>query len=246
MPSHQHKAHKRVHEKDCHQGRLDLFTEGRHTPRHLAERLIACSKLRNTELSPLQYRKLYKYSTHPIYRLWDSITDVDDIEVVMAYYHLFNDLFFFHTLAGRCIIHLVEWDSFSSKAPAKFGYIKTKKRLRNWISREKIPERMFEIHMHVDRQEERNRRLLACIGALLHEMIPGFLYCWACTDGRCQEELKKQAIFGLPDHRYLIVDIADALQNAVQDPEFLGLEALIVNLPDTVAMGAGLSGNNLL
>jgi len=48
------------------------------------------------------------------------------------------------------------------------------------------------------------------------------------------------------DHRYLIVDIADALQNAVQDPKFLCLEALIVNLPDTVAMGAGLSGNNLL
>ena len=174
------------------------------------------------------------------------ITDVEDITVVTAYYHLFNEVFFFHTLTGRCTIQLTSWNSLTCKAPEQFGHIKNKIQSSHWLGLNKKLQRLFTIQIYVDEHQERKRRLTECLGTLLHEMVHGFLYCWICTDGLCQENVKKQEMMGLTDHGYIFLDIGYALQNAVRDPKFLGLEDFSVNLSESVMMETDVSGDEIL
>ena len=149
---------------------------------------------------------------HSIYIL-GQCSRFTDSEIVEAYFHLFDSLFFFSSLKDRCTAELVP---------------KTREGLNHFTIKSVSAangERHSRISIHGLGEEsgytrkDRKAGLRAYLGILLHEMIHVFLYTYSCRIGACNRLLQGMAGLG---HSEAWMEIAFAIENSVK--VLLGLE----------------------
>jgi hypothetical protein len=212
-----HRDHKRVHYKDCLEARDGLFTRHRHSATHLTEMVVAFSKHRGEQLSRMQQSGLNWYLDDKIFNLSSSISDIHDKDVIEAYFKLFDRLFFFGSLEGRCEVHFSirqnvsagmngasEHNTFSFLPLGKIILLKLYKR---------------------DYQFPRRRdRLNSFLGTVLHEMIHAFHLLWGCKYRWCERKIENE---GKSGHGWAWQDTAYALEMAVRDRQFLVLDIVL-------------------
>jgi len=169
----QHKAHKLVlielliDPEGREQGE-EIFTQGRHKATYLAEIVIDFSKRRGRDLGVLQRKALRRFHHFNIFDLKDKGNKISIIDILSAYYTLFDELFFFGSLWSRCK------PAFRGDTTAKESYCNGETRHRLGIFLEPKKKLAIDIFSQDDIKTGRYNKLKMYVSTLLHEMIHAF------------------------------------------------------------------------
>lgn len=193
-----------------HETHGEAFTLQRHCLLDLALLLISNSKARGNELSSCQKTELSRYHKDAKFDLRDHVTRYSRVDVLNAYFYLFDELFFFGSINPRCSLRL------KIQEPSTNGYTMNGRTESMGKGRRNI------VTLYLRKSEERTRfeAMSQYVGSLLHEMIHVFIFCWACDQGSCAERTHEGGV----GHGQVWQDIAYFLEHAANDKELLGLK----------------------
>ncbi|TAQ89171.1 hypothetical protein B7494_g2560 [Chlorociboria aeruginascens] len=198
-------------------GNPDSIHEGRHRASHLAEKVAIFSKFRGSHLTPSQKMALDEYRKDDLYDLASHTKKYPDLQVLGAYFRLFDILFFFGRLKGLCEI------VFDPTPADRTGY--TSRNIRNKSLLTQITgKKRYNVSIIIYSREKaipnRTNRLRQYIGTLLYEICHAFFQICACDMDFCKEPLQERGITG---HGFTWQDVAYAVEKTVNDKDFLNL-----------------------
>ncbi|RDL40276.1 uncharacterized protein BP5553_00255 [Venustampulla echinocandica] len=220
MNKRKHCVHKRLRKSNIHRhfGSHSLFTQNRHNVIHLAELVILFSNLRGEDVTSKQALSIFQYQNEPRFDLSKDMRDVPDEEVIVLYFHLFDDMYFFGSLAPRCDIILAPEEAKDLGYNGKHeSYKMWNIKRNNFICIRPYRRKRSEITLYRRETETpfRWQRLHMYLGTLLHEMTHAFFMLWACKHKDCGAGTWEK--MGLYGHGCLWQDIALALEMAVKE-----------------------------
>ena len=185
-----HKPHLQVQTHKLWSHTEKAFTQNRHSVLDLSRMLISNSKVRGNGLSDDQKSVLRDLRREAIYDLGNSNTGYSRIDVLKAYFDLFDEIFFFGSLGGhgRCEmgVRCRKTGEVTLGGTTETLY-KNDRLIRQLTGTKRL---RLLITVYVMKSEERRSRycaLLEYCGTLLHEMIHAFLQCWACDYDGCSD-----------------------------------------------------------
>jgi hypothetical protein len=224
-----------VSAKACREAYEDLFRNHRHSTNLLASRVIANSRLRGSDITQLQKETCRAFSRNPIYNLSSSIKDMSDKDVIKKHFYLFNNLFFFGSLANRCMLEMPNegWKSSGMKGCTSFHF--------SYRALFGLANQRWKITIWKETEPSRRYRLLKYLGTLLHEMIHVFFDLWACNHISCHPKLERRGATG---HGWAWQDTTFALEKACRDKTFLGLD-LSTGRAESLAHEVNTAGLNI-
>jgi hypothetical protein len=153
---------------------------------------------------------------------------------MLAFFYLFDGLFFFGSLQGRINL-LIEKESYQETKGYRgitSGDSKIRMALRMKQKRQRI------IMWRDEKSSSRLLLLLGYIGTLLHEMIRAFFALWACDC--CRRAVENG---GLTGHGRAWQDLALALETAYTDHRLLGIVNMCLGRQNSLAFEVSLSGD---
>jgi hypothetical protein len=183
-----HNPHFKVEEHKLYSedANKEIFTLYRHSAGDLCRILIQNSKLRGNALSRRQQKAFAALKKSELFNFRND-TEHSRIEIIEAYFHIFDDLFFFGSLRRRVEL--------------RFGYRKfggflcllgitkgrgIEDRVRGMFEGESVKKAVeIKIYLREEKHRSRKEALVEYRGTLLHEMIHAFFQCWACDFEEC-------------------------------------------------------------
>ena len=184
-----HKPHLKVDEHKLYSedANKEAFILHRHNAAELTRILIQNSKLRGNNLSPREKEAFAAFFKSEILDIRKD-TEHSRAEVVEAYFHFFDDLFFFGSLRHRVELRLNYRKSGGGVDLAGRTRDRSKDDRILGVFNGKSMDKAVVLELYVRQEESRSRKvaLQEYRGTLLHEMIHAFLYCWACDYEECR------------------------------------------------------------
>jgi hypothetical protein len=227
-------SHRHIDENDLHQATGFPLRQGRHSVVNLADLIISFSEHRGPNLSELQENALQSFRKEKIYDLRDHIR-IPIEEVILTYFVLFDDLFFFGSLSDRCDLAMDREESVNSgRRGLMIGReVNVKKKIFGMVEKT-VGEKSCIIVLNSHREEfpGRYEKLKGYVETLLHEMCHAFFELWGCPQSECVGGYDK---LGKTRHGRLWQDVALALEHAVRDRQFLNLD-LCLNRVTSLAL----------
>jgi len=152
------------------------FKREQHCITYLSQSVAHVSGLRGNQMTPIQATAFKRYRSKAIFSIRSNVKEVSDQKILNAYFDLFDSLFFFGSMKGKCKARI------SSKGTKESG--------RNGVAIKDdmgggIMGTVVEIVIYSRDVSGRSERLLKYLGTLLHEMIHAFYYLWACQRREC-------------------------------------------------------------
>lgn len=183
-----HKLHLKVDEHKLYSedANKEVFVLYRHSAGDLRRILIQNSKLRDNALARRQQKALAAFKKSELFDFRKD-TGHSRKEVIEAYFHLFDDLFFFGSLRRRVELRIT-YRKFRGPL-CTLGITSDREiedRIRGMFKGENV-KKAVEIKIYLEEEEHRSRKeaLVEYRATLLHEMIHAFLLCWACDYEEC-------------------------------------------------------------
>jgi hypothetical protein len=183
-----HKPHLKVDEHKLYSedANKEVFILHRHSAAELTRILVQNSKRRGNNLSPRQKKAFAAFFESELLDIRKD-TEHSRYEVVEAYFHFFDDLFFFGSLRHRVELRIAYRTSGGvvDLAGGTRGLYKDDQILGMFDGRLK---KAAVLTLFLKQEESRSRKhaLQEYRGTLLHEMIHAFLICWACDYEECR------------------------------------------------------------
>jgi hypothetical protein len=183
-----HKPHLKVDEHKLYSedANKEVFTLHRHSAAELTRILVQNSKRRGNNLSPRQKKAFAAFFNSELLDIRKD-TEHSRHEVVEAYFHFFDDLFFFGSLRHRVELRIADRTSGGvvGLAGGTRGLYKDDQILGMFDGRLKKAA-VLSLFLRQEESRSRKQALQEYRGTLLHEMIHAFLICWACDYEECR------------------------------------------------------------
>jgi hypothetical protein len=170
----------------CHSCIEGILTLNRHHPSAVRDILIKNSRLRGDLLSHRQKVALNNFHRQEVLDLKGD-NGYSRVEVLKAYSHFFDEMFFFGTLKPRCGLLFFVRHEGEIACSGRTQRLEKQRGLDRMLFGPK--RQVVTLSLYLYEREHRSRRaaLEDYRGTLLHEMIHCFLGCWACDYDKCRD-----------------------------------------------------------
>lgn len=189
---------------------------GRHKISDLVETVVRSSPKRGRKLSSRQLAALTKHQSKAIYSL-NNRGNYQYGDIILAYFQLFDDLFFGGKLTGICKLKFEPQRPGDGSLLGHTDILMTSDHVSGHYKLERCHITLFD--QKSDHRKPRER-LLGCLGTLLHEMCHAYIGIWGCTDTSCKTRIDNR---GKRGHGFAWQDMAYAVEKACHNPNVLGM-----------------------
>jgi hypothetical protein len=224
-----------------HMDNTDNFTRGWHTPPDIARRVAVWTNRRGSRLSARQQAAFASYMREGIFSI-SNVGKYPEKEFIEAYFNFFDDMCFGGNLKGYVTIKLLQLSVFYchtcrvSDLACRTGDSSCGHRDcgKGDDTGKTPPSILFGSRSHrtpltiriwepTNLSSSQDRHVWK-LEVLLHEMVHCIFGIYKCTDRNCKEDMKRFSLLGPSEHGACWQDAAYAVERAVRDPTFVGLD----------------------